>query len=174
MLVKARKELRQQNPRITWQFLVMKQNEHEIEKARKMADELGVDEIFFRPIRPDMGSELHMSDAQKYENAKPWLPKNEEYSRFNAKTHTKKKKYKLKSCLFLWTQASINSDGSVSPCCGVYDQKDDFGNAFLDGGFMKVWNNKTYQKARQIASRQIPVDGKLLCSKCVKNGFLEY
>lgn len=174
MLVKARKELHQKNPRITWQFLVMKHNEHEIEKARKMAQDLGVDEIFFRPIRPDMGAELHMSDEEKYENAKDWLPADEKYSRFDLKNKTKKKKYKLKSCLFLWTQASINSDGSVSPCCGVYDQKDDFGNAFLDGGFMKVWNNKTYQKARQIASRQVKPDNKLLCSKCVKNGFLEY
>jgi len=174
MLVKAKRRLKSKHPKISWQFLVMKHNEHEIEKAKKMAKELEVDEIFFRPIRPDMGAELHMSDKEKFENAKPWLPKNEEYSRFSAKDKTKKKKYKLKSCLFLWTMASINSNGSVSPCCGVYDEKNDFGNTFKTGSFMKVWNNKTYQKARLIASRKVKPDQKLLCSKCVKNGFLEF
>ncbi len=174
MLVQAKKELKSKHPKIHWQFLVMRHNEHEIEKAKKMAQELEINEIYFRPIYPDMGELLKMTDEQKFQNVENWLPKNEKYSRFDLKNKTKKKKYKLKSCLFLWTQASINSDGSVSPCCGVYDQKDDFGNAFLDGGFMKVWNNKTYQKARQIASRQMKPDSKLLCSKCVKNGFLEY
>ncbi|MHC4454358.1 MAG: SPASM domain-containing protein [Planctomycetota bacterium] len=33
------------------------------------------------------------------------------------------------------TTMVINANGSVSPCCGVYDENWDFGNVLEDGGF---------------------------------------
>ncbi len=48
ILVARKRELRQVEPKLVWQFLVFRHNEHEIEMAKQMAKELGVDEIAFR------------------------------------------------------------------------------------------------------------------------------
>ncbi len=170
-IINAKKKLKSRYPKITWQFLVMKHNEHEIEKAKKIADEIGVNEINFRPVRCDTGSEVTMTDKEKVETSEPWLPTQEKYSRYDYRN--KKRKNKLKSCMFLKTTMTINGDGSVAPCCGVYDEKFDFGNVFKEG-VMGVWNNEKYKKARMIISKRDSSDKSIVCSYCIENGFLEY
>lgn len=170
-LTALKKHYQSRYPKITWQFLIMKHNEHEIEEARKLAKEIGVDELHLRPIRCDMGMELLMNDEEKIESAKAWLPTQDKHSRYNYKTKTKKNP--LSKCLFQTTTMVINADGSVSPCCGVYDEKWDFGNALQDGVFA-VWNNQKYQQARKAVLEKDTANKDLICSYCIKNGFLEY
>src|SRR3989338_8426389 len=144
-IIAAKKKLKSKYPKITWQFLVMKHNEHEIEVARKLAESIGVDEINFRPVRCDTGSEVTMNDREKVDASRPWLPTQEKYSRYDYKK--RERKNKLKSCMFLKTTMTINGNGSVAPCCGVYDEKFDFGNVFKEG-VIGVCNNEKYKKAR--------------------------
>lgn len=170
-LIEVRKQHKSKYPHITWQFLVMSHNEEEIEKCKKMAHEIGVDEVYLRPMRCDMGTELLMSDQEKVESIKNWLPSQEKYSRYNYKT--KQKKNPLAKCLFQTTTMVVNPNGSVSPCCGVYDEKWDFGNALKDGVF-RVWNNETYVAARKAVLDKDTSNPDLICTHCIKNGFLEY
>ena len=61
-------------PYICWQFLVMRHNEHEVEAAKKMAEELGVDRITidhaYLPV-------MFREEALK------WLPQNPGYHRYD-------------------------------------------------------------------------------------------
>jgi len=167
--LKQKKKLKK--PNIIWQFLVMKHNQEDISKAKEMAREIGVNKITFRPIRCDMGLEIFLSDKKKIESAKEWLPTKEKYSRYRYKKQTRK--YRPTKCLFLETTMVINANGDASPCCGVYDPKWDFGNV-LKEGVLGVWNNKKYQQARRAVKNRDSSDKSLICSYCVKDGFLEY
>lgn len=170
-LIATKKSCRSKHPKIIWQFLIMKHNEHEIEEAKKLAKEIGVDKLNLRPVRCDMGNELLMSDQEKVDSIQEWLPTQEKHSRYNYKTKTKKNP--LSKCLFQTTTMVINANGSVSPCCGIYDEKWDFGNALQDGVF-NVWNNEKYQHARKTVLEKETSDKDLICTHCIKNGFLEY
>lgn len=170
-LVKKRTAKGSVKTKIIWQFLVMRHNQHQIALAKSMARGLGVDKIIFRPVRCDMGDEIFMTDREKIESARAWLPIEEKYSRY--KYETKIKKSRPRKCLFLETTMVINPDGAASPCCGVYASKWDFGNVLQEGVF-HVWNNEKYQKARKAVRERNSSAKDLICSYCVKNGFLEY
>lgn len=164
-IIEKKKEVNKFTPFITWQFLVMRHNEHEISKAKKMAKDLGVDRLILSSIRCDMGRGLFWNDETKLEKTKKWLPRNEKY-----KIYSKKQKG-FKNCNFLWVQSVINWNGSVSPCCAVYDEKYDFGNMFYSS-FKDIWNNKKYRASRRMV-RQKSVcnsDMKTVCSYCIVNG----
>ena len=170
-LINLKREYRSKYPYLTWQYLVMRQNEHEIDKAKQMAAGIGVDDLDLRPMRCDMGMEPLLNDKEKIESIKEWLPREKKHSRYNYEA--KKKSNHLSKCLFLTTTMVINANGSVSPCCGVYDEKWDFGNVLEDGVF-HVWNNKKYQQARKAVLEKDESDKDLICSHCIKNGFVNF
>ncbi|MCX7734596.1 MAG: radical SAM protein [bacterium] len=165
-IVETKRKMKSKKPKILWQFIIMKHNESEIEKAVGISKRLGI-EISFIPTRADMGEEVRLSDEEKIQRYKDWFP-SQRFSRYN----DREKKIKPKTCLFLWTQGTINWDGSVSGCCAIYPQSADFGNIISDGGFMRVWNNQKFQYARYIVKNRIP-DESVICSGCIKNGFIE-
>jgi MoaA/NifB/PqqE/SkfB family radical SAM enzyme len=158
-------------PVMVWQFLVFRHNEHEIEQAGQMAQETGFNKFIVKYMRSDMGRELYISDKEKISESIKWLPSNDSLSRYDY--NKERKKFRPKNCLFLWTHGVINWDGSVSPCCAVYDESKDFGNAFDEESFMKVWNNHRFQAAREQVKNKIMHDDSV-CSYCLKNGFIEY
>lgn len=166
ILLSIKNEMRSKKPKIIWQFIIMKHNESEIQKALDMAENLGI-EISFIPTRADMGEEIILSDREKIEKYKNWFPSSK-FSRYSAQS----KLIKPRTCLFLWTQGTINWNGSVSGCCAIYPESADFGNVFESGGFMKVWNNEKFQYARYIVKNKI-IDESVICSGCIKNGFIE-
>ena len=162
-IVKKRQKIGVNYPYICWQFLVMKHNEHEIETAREMAAELGVDKIAF--------DHAYLPVATR-EEAMQWLPMDSRYHRYNLEELEKvwdaqeDQKEPLKStndpvirqdfkrrinCSWLWTQATINCDGSVSPCCAIFDPSEDFGNLSRES-FKNVWNNEKYRASRHFSS----------------------
>lgn len=150
------------NPRVVWQFLVMSHNEHEIKEAEKMAKELGV-RLRVIPIRSGLGYDILNDHKQnKYIS---WIAKKITRYKENGE-----RKFKIKSCLFLWFQTFVNWDGSVSPCCGAFYQKDDFGNVF-DQKFEDVWNGEKYKLARKIVKNKIKEYKDFICTNCVKRGY---
>ncbi|MDD2890039.1 MAG: radical SAM/SPASM domain-containing protein [bacterium] len=170
LVLRAKEKYKSAVPKIIWQLLVTKYNEMEIDKARAMAKKLGVDFLLGK-IRCDTGRELFMNDEEKFRNVEYWLPSNEEYSRYDYATKTRKNKKSY--CSFLWTTAVINWDGSVAPCCAVYSEKDMFGN-MTNQKFQYIWNNLKYRTARKIV-RSKTIDAKIqtVCENCLKNGFID-
>lgn len=132
MLIKAKKDKKSETPQIVWQYLVFKHNEHELDAAKKLAAETGVDKIEFE---------------------KPWCPvewaaTKEEYSNYVQGKSEKEYKNQNPHCNWLWNSVVVNANGSVSPCCSVEDEKDDFGSIFGQSLF-KLYNNKEFVAARR-------------------------
>jgi len=121
------------NPIIKLQFIVMRHNQHEIVKIIEIANEIGVNKVFFKSVgRMDLGVK---EDITKY------LPTKKEFVRKSFEKIENK-------CDYLWEEITINVDGSVVPCCRDANNKYIFGNIFKEN-FKKIWNNKKYQNFRK-------------------------
>ena len=66
-------------------------------------------------------------------------------------SHAQNNFHRRVNCSWLWTQTTINWDGSVSPCCAVYDPSFDF-DTLSETSFKKVWNNEKYRASRRFSS----------------------
>jgi len=141
ILIKTKKRLKKKNPYISWQFLVFRHNEHEIEKVKKLARDIGVE---------------HIGITKAFIGDKDWIPLNPEYSNYDNKkleNNTTEFTYECfvepnnKFCNWPWEAVVINANGSISVCCSVEDEEDDFGNIF-ETPFKDIWNNEKYKTAR--------------------------
>jgi len=148
-LVRKKRELNSSKPFVRWRFLVTRYNEEEIDESKNLAKEIGVDKLEIAIFRCDMGSELLLNDKEQFENVQEWLSESETLSKYDYSNKAKKTQ-RADGCGWLWTQSTINWNGSVSPCCAVWHEKFDFGNINRDS-FRKIWNNKKYQDARKIS-----------------------
>ena len=171
MIKELKTELSTSKPFIIWQFLVMRHNEHEISLVKRIVKELEVNQLDLLAIHCDMGREIFWDDRTRFEKTEKWLPRNEKFCTYDLATGTRKNRHNM--CNFLWVQSAINWNGSVSPCCALYDEKYDFGNAF-DISFKNVWNNDKYQQARKIVRTKKATKSDLqnVCGYCAKNGFI--
>ena len=134
LLVETRRRLKSSKPYVEWQFLVFRHNQHEIERAKIIARELGVDAINF---------------TAPYGTGK-WLTTLEPYSsEYYSSSLPGKFRQKKTQCNWLWDAAVINSDGSVSPCCSVENASDDFFSSFDELPFPELWNSRSYLRARE-------------------------
>lgn len=168
LLVNMRGSLKKAKPYIEIQFIVMQHNEHEIEAIKELSQSLGVDGLFIERLRPDMRQELFNTDAYSIEKFKDWLPRDSKYSLFDYSSKTRKDRQRI--CNYLWTSAVINWDGSIVPCCSVYEQQYDFGNFFVEG-FRQVWNGPKYQMARiLIGKRKFNSADDVVCRQCFGKG----
>ena len=169
LLVGKRKELGCLHPHICWQFLVMKHNEHEVEAARKMAAELGVDQITIDPAylpvdtREDVPHmEIGIVAEKRGRQAEGRMNPAAEVVKTDSGRDDLKRKV---NCSWLWTQTTVNWDGGVSPCCAIYDPSEDFGN--ISGTPLnEVWNNKKYRESRRFSSKGEIGDTLTVCMRC--------
>jgi MoaA/NifB/PqqE/SkfB family radical SAM enzyme len=129
-LVACRKRKRKMSPIIEWQLLAFRHLEPEIAAASCLAEEIGADWFTVRGAVAPL----------KYQPADPLLR-----GRFyDGKQH----------CDFLWYTITLQSDGGISPCCMIYDERDDFGH-IERATVREVRNNERYRTARQFfASRE--------------------
>lgn len=176
------------SPLLIWQFLVNRYNESEIEKAKDMAHEMGI--LFVAsPIRTSMGTELLLPLYKRVKEIENWLPENPAFNKYayDIKPDTKTTQT---FCKWLWNSTVVNWDGSVSPCCGVFEKIWDFDTCCYPPGekvssFHQVWNSPRYRLARKLVSAymqksknlasllQHSEEKGLICSKCIHYGFLE-
>ncbi len=138
LLLKRKKELKKKNPYIEFQFIVMKQNEHQLEDVKKYCKDVGVDILLFKTMQ-----------ISSYENALKFLPDNPKYRRYLVKDGQISIKNKLKNhCFALWRTSVITWDGKVVPCCFDKDAKYTLG--ILNGkSFSDIWTSEIYQNFRQ-------------------------
>lgn len=170
ILINKRRELKSRLPTVIWQFLVFRHNEHEIEIARRVGKELGVDDVGINPA-------FIAVDSEEYRD---WIPWNSKYSRYSllgeAKAYSGSDSFLKDSaekiCNWLWQGITINWDGTVSPCCGVYLEEEDFGNIFEHLEFLQLWNNCHYRAAREFMKDRVRRGeyGNNTCLKCNKIG----
>ncbi len=138
-LVAAKKKRNSSLPILTFQFLVSKQNEHEIDQIKLLKDEMGVDQVKFKTIQ-----------VYDYETGNDLIPENEKYSRYKKNAAGK---YELKnayhnSCWRSWSSCVFTWDGSVVPCCFDKDANHQMGN-ITQNDFQSIWKNAIYSEFHQ-------------------------
>ena len=123
--------------RVVWNFLVMKQNEHEMDMARKRAKEIGVD-ITFSIMRTNLKDDILQKVENNIEKDAQWIPENPDYNPYDLEK--KKRKNPLKFCKRPWMETFVNWNGDVFPCgCVVTESKYSMGNVF-ETDFENIWN----------------------------------
>jgi MoaA/NifB/PqqE/SkfB family radical SAM enzyme len=160
-LLAVRKALRSKTPYVEWQYIVFKHNEHEMQRARELAAEIGVDLLRF--ISPGVPPEdMHDKSLQD-----KWMPENPIYHGRHPKLSEKRGYVFDQACFYLYRSMFIYTGGGVTPCCFAHDEKHDFANIF-DQSVQEIWNNESYQSARMLFSKHPPEQPrkKVLCDTC--------
>lgn len=135
-LIKAKSRLKSKTPFIVWQFIIMRQNEHEIPTVRSKAQELGVDCLEFKTVQ------IYKPEDLKY------LPTDHKLSRYSAEGQEFELSTRLLNrCRRLWTQPVINWDGELSICCYDKDVIFEIGNVY-DIDFYQLWTSDKMNKVR--------------------------
>jgi radical SAM protein with 4Fe4S-binding SPASM domain len=138
-IVKWKKELNSKTPFVFFQFLVVKPNEHQIEEIKKLAKEVGVDEVRFKT-------------AQVYDyttDPNQLIPTIDKFSRYKKNadgTYAAKNKL-ANSCWKLQHANVITWDGLVVPCCFDKDATHQLGS-LKNQSFKEIWNNSNYTQFR--------------------------
>jgi radical SAM protein with 4Fe4S-binding SPASM domain len=154
-IIKWKKELNSKKPFVFFQFLVVKHNEHQIEDIKKLAKEIGVDEVRFKTAQ-----------VYDYENdPNQLIPSINKFSRYIKNSDgTYQPKNKLANkCWKLWHANVITWDGLVVPCCFDKDATHQLGN-LKNQSFKAVWQNDNYKQFRtEIMKSRKNID---ICSNC--------
>lgn len=153
-IVKWKRELKSRTPFVVFQFLVVKPNEHQVEDVKKLAKEIGVDDVWFKTAQ--------VYDFQNDPNN--LIPTIDKYSRYRKKGESYEFKGNLTNhCWRLWHDPVITWDGLVAPCCFDKDAQHKLGD-LKTKSFKEVWTNGEYKKFRaKILQGRKNID---ICSNC--------
>jgi len=138
-ILRWKKELKSMTPHVIFQFLVVRHNEHQIDEVKKLAKELGVDEV-----------KLKTAQIYNFENGSDLIPVNQKYSRYE---RNRNGKYSLKNALLnecwkMWHSCVVTWDGKVVPCC--FDKDAHFVLGDLNHHtFEEIWRGEKYNQFRE-------------------------
>ena len=121
-----------------FQFLVVKPNEHQIEDVKRLAKEIGVDQVRFKTAQ-----------VYDYENDPNHLiPSIDKYSRYK-KDKDGKMAFKgiEQSLLEVVARSCYYMGWRVVPCCFDKDAHHQLGNLKVQC-FKEIWHNDNYQQFR--------------------------
>lgn len=154
-LVKWKKKLGRTTPHIIWQFIAFRHNEHQIPEIKRLAREIGVDELGIKTAQ-----------IYDYQTSDEFIPTNEDLSRYKKTEEGYQIKNKLlNQCWRLWKGSVITWDGLVVPCCFDKDATHRFGDV-SEESFEKVWTNERYKGFRQaILKSRKEID---ICTNCTE------
>ena len=157
-IIAAKKRLNSQTPKVIFKFLVVQPNEHQIEDAKKLSEELGFDEIRFKSAQ-----------LYDYENGNDLMPENDQYRRYR---QLKSGKWVIKNkmenhCWKMWHSTVITWDGKLVPCCFDKDATHQLGNIKgPQAGIKEVWKGQAYQEFRKaVLSGRKNID---ICRNCTE------
>jgi len=124
---------------LVWKMVVHHYNEHEIDAAHAMAEELGMQFTAVTIWTPD--------------DRRDWLPTDRSHMEDRARDGGPK------SCHHLWQTVSVNFNGDVFPCCSEFAPTDRLTNV-IDGAFDGTWNDDDVRRRRR--ANKGPVN----CDEC--------
>ena len=154
-IMKWKRELKSKTPFVFFQFLVVKPNEHQIEDIKRLAKEVGVDEVRFKT-------------AQVYDyetDPNNLIPTTDKYSRYkkNADGTYSAKNKMANRCWKLQHANVITWDGLVVPCCFDKDATHQLGNLKTQS-FKEVWHGDNYKQFRsELKKSRKNID---ICANC--------
>ncbi len=137
-ILEARDRIGSSTPLIHLQFLVLRHNEHEIDKIKLLAKEMNVDQLILKT-------------AQIYEKSDidEFLPLNPKYRRYKINSGEFELKFGIRNrCRRLWTSPVVNWDGSIGICCYDKDIEHKVGNV-SQNSLASIWKNASYMSFRK-------------------------
>lgn len=155
-IIAAKKKLNSKTPYVIFQFLVVLPNQHQVEDAKTLATEIGVDEIRFKTAQ-----------VYDYKNGNPLIPTIEKYARYKKQTDgTYRLKNKLlNECWRMWSSCVITWDGKIVPCCFDKDAKYQLGD-LKTNSLKQIWLNKDYVTFRKkLLTNRSEID---ICQNCTE------
>lgn len=153
-LIEAKKKLKSNTPHLIFQFLAVKQNEHEVQDVFSLGKKMGIDEV-----------RIKSAQLYDYKNGNPLMPENEKYARYKKQADGT---YKLKvktgnHCWRMWSSSVLTWDGKVVPCCFDKDAKHVLGT-IENVDFNSIWKSRKYNQFRQaILNDRNQID---ICKNC--------
>jgi len=126
-------------PELTWQFVLFGHNEHEVDHAREMAEELKMHFIVKSNWDPEFSptSASGPTDNDLHDNL----------------------------CNQLWHMPVINFNGNMLGCCVLFDEEYHLGNAFKNS-FFRIYNGQKMRNARKVILKRIEKSDSIYCGKC--------
>lgn len=153
-IIEWKKKLKSPTPHVIFQFLVVKPNEHQVEDARLLAKEIGVDKIIFKTAQ-----------FYDYETGNVLMPETGKYSRYRKESSGR---FKIKNalanhCWKLWHSSVVTWDGKTVPCCFDKDAQYKTGD-LKEETFSEIWNGEKYRSFRQSVLKSRKETG--ICTNC--------
>ncbi len=155
-IVAWKKKLKSKTPHTIFQFLVVKPNQHQTEEVKKLAAEIGIDEVAFKTAQ-----------VYEYKHGNDLIPTIDKYSRYKQKsdgTYSIKNKL-LNHCWKLWHSCVITWDGKIVPCCFDKDATHQLGD-LKQKPFKEIWQGESYNRFRtSLLKSRSEID---ICNNCTE------
>jgi len=155
-VVAWKRRLRARHPHIIFQFLVVRPNEHQIEDLKRLAREIGADEV-----------KLKTAQVYDYRHGHPLIPEQDRYARYaRLPDGTWAPRHALHNhCWKLWHACVVTWDGLVVPCCFDKDATHRLGD-LKAAPFRDIWQNGAYRDfRRKILIGRSEID---ICTNCTE------
>ena len=142
-ILTAKKRLNAKFPRVYFQFLVVRPNEHQIADVKALGKRLGVDKVL-----------LKTAQVYDYKHGNDLIPTIDKYARYRqtADGTWEIKNKLLDHCWKMWHSCVITWDGRVVPCCFDKDAQHQMGQ-IGDKSFHDVWFGRRYKAFRGAVMR---------------------
>jgi len=138
-LIASKNKLKSSTPHLIFQFLAVRQNEHEVPAVFKLAKEIGIEEV-----------RIKTAQLYDYKNGNTLMPENDEFSRYKLTSNgTYVLKYKTGNhCWRMWSSSVLTWDGKVVPCCFDKDAQHVLGSV-IENDFHHIWKSEKYHSFRR-------------------------
>ncbi len=184
-LVEEKRKKNSYLPSIRFNYVIQKDNYHEIDEIIKIGSELGVDNIAFAMVRTSnkelldiphdkllqkinqgheiarrRGMQTNLEEIKNNLQRYKW-DSYDDYCKLVNNNGVKK----FHGCVYPWLSALIDVQGNVTPCCSfsLSSSNDFFGNA-LNSDWGSIWNGEKFLQLRKHIKRRekVPVS----CQSC--------
>ena len=138
-LIASKNKLKSSTPHLIFQFLAVRQNEHEVPAVFKLAKEIGIEEV-----------RIKTAQLYDYKNGNTLMPENDEFSRYKLTSNgIYVLKYKTGNhCWRMWSSSVLTWDGKVVPCCFDKDAQHVLGSV-IENDFHLIWKSEKYHSFRR-------------------------
>jgi radical SAM protein with 4Fe4S-binding SPASM domain len=162
-VVELKKALRSVTPLINFRFIVMKHNEHEVERLPLFAQTLGADALTLKTLNPNANNTYGDKKNGSDKISDPLLPQNSRYRRFIYDDSGEPVRLKRNGCRNPWNAATVHWNGTVCPCTYDYDERYVMGD-LSKSSFKEIWAGPAYRAFRGRLRHQDPAH--YFCNEC--------
>jgi len=162
-VVERKKALRSATPLINFRFIVMKHNEHEVDRLQLFVRKLGADALTLKTLNPRANNTYGNRTSGIEHEEDSLLPLSPSYRRFFYDESGKPVRLKRNPCRNPWNAVTVHWNGRVCPCTYDYDDQFVLGD-LKNNSFEKIWKGPEYRAFRDRLRRKDPAH--YFCNEC--------